>query len=124
MFPVGGARKARGNGHRTAERPLNCTFSGACRSTPRKKKRVRQVQPVETQAAGALARAEIQTLDPPIGRAFRTQAHRMLDDMLDYTQNIRQRPVWQPIPEEVRERFREALFRSRPPLSPTFTTSS
>jgi aromatic-L-amino-acid/L-tryptophan decarboxylase len=32
----------------------------------------------------------------------------MLDDMLDYTQNIRQRPVWQPIPKEVRARFQDA----------------
>jgi aromatic-L-amino-acid/L-tryptophan decarboxylase len=50
-----------------------------------------------------------QTLDPPDWPAFREQAHRMLDDILDYTQNIRQRPVWQPIPVEVRGRFQEAL---------------
>jgi glutamate/tyrosine decarboxylase-like PLP-dependent enzyme len=30
----------------------------------------------------------------------------MLDDILGYTRDIRQRPVWQPIPGEVRERFR------------------
>ena len=30
----------------------------------------------------------------------------MLDDILDYVENIRDRPVWQPVPEEVRERFR------------------
>jgi glutamate/tyrosine decarboxylase-like PLP-dependent enzyme len=29
----------------------------------------------------------------------------MLDDILDYVENIRQRPVWQPIPHEVRSRF-------------------
>ena len=29
----------------------------------------------------------------------------MLDDMLDYIENIRARPVWQPIPDEVRSRF-------------------
>ncbi len=33
----------------------------------------------------------------------------MLDDMVDYLENIRQRPVWQPIPEEVRARFRDDL---------------
>ena len=33
----------------------------------------------------------------------------MLDDILDYLQNIRDRPVWQPIPESVRERFRNQL---------------
>ena len=51
------------------------------------------------------------TLDPPDWRGFRAQAHRMLDDMLDYTQRIRERPVWQPIPREVRESFRELLPR-------------
>jgi aromatic-L-amino-acid decarboxylase len=33
----------------------------------------------------------------------------MLDDMLSYIENIRQRPVWQPIPLEVRARFQERL---------------
>src|SRR4051794_12812288 len=33
----------------------------------------------------------------------------MLDDMIDYAANIRDRPVWQPIPDEVRARFRAAL---------------
>jgi len=33
----------------------------------------------------------------------------MLDDGLDYIEHIRERPVWQPIPSEVRDRFREAV---------------
>ena len=33
----------------------------------------------------------------------------MLDDMLDYTEQIRHRPVWQPIPRSVREAFRQPL---------------
>lgn len=33
----------------------------------------------------------------------------MLDDMLDYAQGIRARPVWQPIPENARARFRQDL---------------
>jgi len=33
----------------------------------------------------------------------------MLDDILDYIENIRERPVWQPIPDGVRARFREAV---------------
>ncbi len=45
-------------------------------------------------------------LDPADWRGLRTQAHRMLEDMLDYIENIRERPVWQPIPDEVRRRFR------------------
>lgn len=38
----------------------------------------------------------------------------MLDDMLDHMEHIRQRPVWQPIPRDVRARFHEAL-----PMGPT-----
>ena len=33
----------------------------------------------------------------------------MLDDMFDYVANIRERPVWSPIPDDVRARFRGAL---------------
>jgi glutamate/tyrosine decarboxylase-like PLP-dependent enzyme len=51
------------------------------------------------------------TLDPADWAAFRAQAHRMLDDMLGYVEEIRERPVWQPIPAEVRARFRSAVPR-------------
>jgi aromatic-L-amino-acid decarboxylase len=33
----------------------------------------------------------------------------MLDDILDYVEHIRDRPVWQPIPDNVRDRFHEAV---------------
>ena len=33
----------------------------------------------------------------------------MLDDILGYVENIRERPVWQPIPDDVRSRFRGDL---------------
>ncbi|MBF0550676.1 MAG: aspartate aminotransferase family protein [Deltaproteobacteria bacterium] len=49
------------------------------------------------------------TLDPVDWPAFRAQGHRMLDDILDYLEHIRERPVWQPIPQNVRTLFREAL---------------
>jgi glutamate/tyrosine decarboxylase-like PLP-dependent enzyme len=53
--------------------------------------------------------ADSETLDPSDWRDFREQAHRMLDDILDYTQQLRERPVWQPIPQDVRNSFREPL---------------
>jgi hypothetical protein len=59
----------------------------------------------------------LQTLDPWDWESFRSQAHRMLDDMLDYTKNIRQRPVWQPIPEQVRKRFQSGIPAGRSPLA-------
>ncbi|HEX3744532.1 MAG TPA: pyridoxal-dependent decarboxylase [Bryobacteraceae bacterium] len=49
------------------------------------------------------------SLDPADWPAFRAQAHRMLDDMLDYLRDIRERPVWQPAPAEVRARFGAAI---------------
>ena len=45
------------------------------------------------------------TLDPKDWKSSRMQAHRMLDDMLDYTENIRERPVWKTMPDEARARF-------------------
>jgi glutamate/tyrosine decarboxylase-like PLP-dependent enzyme len=54
------------------------------------------------------------SLDPPDWSRFRAQGHRMLDDMLDYLEHIRERPVWQQIPDAVRVRFREPL-----PAAPT-----
>jgi len=50
-----------------------------------------------------------ETLDPADWDAFRLEAHRMLDDILSYLENIRDRPVWQSIPQDVRERFRTEL---------------
>jgi aromatic-L-amino-acid decarboxylase len=50
-----------------------------------------------------------ETLDPHDWDDIRAQGHRMLDDMFDYAADIRARPVWQPIPDDVRARFREDL---------------
>lgn len=49
------------------------------------------------------------TLDPADGPAFRLQAHKMLDDMLDHLEHLRERPVWQPMPPELRDSFRQPL---------------
>lgn len=49
------------------------------------------------------------SLDPEDWQSLRTQGHQMLDDMLDYLEHIRTRPVWQPIPQEVRADFRQHL---------------
>lgn len=49
------------------------------------------------------------SLDPENWQDFRQQGHRMLDDMLDYIENLRDRPVWQPIPSEVRAVFASPL---------------
>jgi glutamate/tyrosine decarboxylase-like PLP-dependent enzyme len=52
-----------------------------------------------------------ETLDPEDWSDFRAQAHRMLDDMLGYIEKIRERPVWQPIPDHARAPFRSPAPR-------------
>jgi aromatic-L-amino-acid decarboxylase len=49
-----------------------------------------------------------ETLDPADWGSFRVQAHRMLDDMLGYVENIRERPVWQPMSAVMRDQFRSS----------------
>src|SRR5688572_1667820 len=48
-----------------------------------------------------------ETLDPENWEDMRALAHRMVDDAITYLETIRDRPVWQPIPEEVAARFKE-----------------
>ena len=48
-------------------------------------------------------------LDPRDWAAFRQQAAVMLGDMLDYIEQIRARPVWQPIPDATRQKFHAPL---------------
>jgi aromatic-L-amino-acid/L-tryptophan decarboxylase len=60
---------------------------------------------------GMLTSEPGETLDPQNWDDIRAQGHRMLDDMFDYVANIRERPVWSPIPAEVRARFRTGLPR-------------
>ena len=62
-----------------------------------------------TQRRQALQSQSSETLDPQNWDEIRAQGHRMLDDMFDYAENIRERPVWSPIPDDARARFRARL---------------
>ena len=53
-----------------------------------------------------------ETLDPADWGEMRALAHRMVDDALDYLQNVRERPVWQPVPPEVAAHFDEPAPRA------------
>jgi len=73
-----------------------------------------QLPPTIDHAAKPSTAAEAesnQTLDPKDWSDFRTQAHRMLDDMLGYIEDIRERPVWQPIPADMRAHFQSPAPR-------------
>lgn len=58
------------------------------------------------------------TLDPADWQTLSRQAHRMLDDMLDSLERVRERPVWRPMLEKERARFSEPI-----PNGPTSLSS-
>jgi len=60
------------------------------------------------------------TLDPEDWSQFRVEGHRMLDDMLDYLQQLRARPVWQPMSDALRASFRESLPKKPAPLDEVY----
>jgi glutamate/tyrosine decarboxylase-like PLP-dependent enzyme len=53
-----------------------------------------------------------ETLDPADWDALRALGHRMLDDMLDWLEHVRERPVWQPLPQSTRAALRGPLPRA------------
>lgn len=68
-----------------------------------------------------MAKVADETLDPDDWEALRTQGHAMLDDMVDYLIDLRKRPVWQPIPDEKREQFRQELPENETTLKDAHT---
>ncbi len=54
-----------------------------------------------------------ETLDPDDWNGMRALGHKMLDDMFDYMQTIRERPVWLHAPEQLKIQFNQKL-----PLDP------
>lgn len=56
--------------------------------------------------------AREETLDPVTPQdwdAMRALGHRMIDDIFAYWQGLRDRPVWQPIPDEVKDTLKRPL---------------
>lgn len=51
-------------------------------------------------------------LDPEIWDDLRALGHRMLDDAFDRAMTMGEGPVWQPMPQESRDHFRQALPRN------------
>jgi aromatic-L-amino-acid/L-tryptophan decarboxylase len=48
-------------------------------------------------------------LDPADWESFRATCHRVVDDMVDWWANVRQRPVWRPVPDQVKSSLQSAL---------------
>lgn len=60
------------------------------------------------------------SLDPKDWTEFRALAHRMLDEAIDGIANVRARPVWQPIPDEVRAAVRTDVPREATSLADVY----
>src|ERR1700681_4391105 len=54
-----------------------------------------------------------ETLDPENWAELKNLGHQMIEDMFNYLENVRSRPVWQPIPLAVRNKLKASL-----PLAP------
>ena len=55
------------------------------------------------------------TLDPKDWSIVRATGHRMVDDMLDWQQSVRERAPWQPVPDDVKSRIDEPVpYRGMP----------
>jgi glutamate/tyrosine decarboxylase-like PLP-dependent enzyme len=72
---------------------------------------------VELTAAGG-------SLDPQNWNEFRALAHRMLDETIDQIADVRERPVWQPIPDAVRAEFKADVPRAPTDLAEVYRTFS
>lgn len=59
-------------------------------------------------------------LEPQDWPAFRATAHRMVDDMVDWMQTIREKPAWQAPPPAVQEAIQEPLPESQQPLDAVY----
>ncbi|WP_426614900.1 pyridoxal phosphate-dependent decarboxylase family protein [Bradyrhizobium sp. McL0616] len=60
------------------------------------------------------------SLDPQDWSEFRALAHRMLDEAIDGIADVRARPVWQPIPDEVRAAVRTGVPRAATDLAEVY----
>lgn len=57
-----------------------------------------------------------ETLDPQDWESMRLLGYRMVDDMMDYLENVRERPAWQHAPEQVKAHFEAPVpFDPQPP---------
>ncbi len=61
-----------------------------------------------------------QTLDPDDWDELARVGHRMLDDSLEYLKNVRQRPAWQGVPEDVRRRSCDDLPLDTAPVAEVY----
>jgi glutamate/tyrosine decarboxylase-like PLP-dependent enzyme len=62
----------------------------------------------------------MESLDPADWTDMRELGHRMIDDMFDHLQTLRDGPVWRPMPDEVRGAFNRSLPRGPTPAEAVY----
>lgn len=67
--------------------------------------------------SGFTATTAEETLDPSDWADVQILSHRIVDDAIAYLRDIRERPVWQEMPGDVRDFFTESLPQSPTPLA-------
>ncbi|WP_114286798.1 pyridoxal phosphate-dependent decarboxylase family protein [Candidatus Halocynthiibacter alkanivorans] len=61
-----------------------------------------------------------ETLDPQDWEALRALSHRIIDEAIEYTRDVRDRPLWQAMPKEVREVLNSPLPQDPKPLDEVY----
>jgi aromatic-L-amino-acid/L-tryptophan decarboxylase len=61
-----------------------------------------------------------ENLDPSDWDAMRALGHQMVDDMMNYLETVRERPVWKPVPEEVRQSLQAPLPTEEKPAEEVY----
>jgi aromatic-L-amino-acid decarboxylase len=62
----------------------------------------------------------MESLDPADWSDLRALGHRMVDDMFDHLATLRDGPVWQPMPEPLRQELRQPLPRGPSPAQAVY----
>jgi len=62
----------------------------------------------------------MESLDPADWSGLRALGHRMLDDMFDYLETLRDGPVWRPMPPDLRDGLRQKLPRGPTPVETVY----
>lgn len=61
-----------------------------------------------------------ETLDPEDWEDHRAVAHQMVDDAVDYIRELRSRPLWQDMPQDLRARFHEGVPENGQPINEVY----
>jgi aromatic-L-amino-acid decarboxylase len=70
---------------------------------------------VITRQESASDMSVVKSLDPDDWSELRVLGHRMVDDMFDHLETLRKEPVWQRMPDELRQELRQPLPRKPSP---------